>query len=404
MPLRPTTAGALAAAGLASLALAAPASAATEHYGVEVDATVHTSYTGSAAETGFRHESDLAVDTRLTTGFLAIVSRGPDGRIEGVQGAEQHHADTTGTGHLAEDQQSSFSSDQWYHYGAFCTGAGPAQNDEGRTSLAPDLLAPLNTNARMVLNLADQLDVSLMCVATKPDGMGSGLPSQIRLRSDAEGSDPAASPLAVAFELPQDALKRPVAVAFSGPERPDYCPEALRERSVRTTCSVRFEGIVRFTPDPALNGGAGGNGDANGGGGGQAPGGPAVPPPPPASTDDDLLAPLVPAGQRARLDAKKGTLTFRAACRNGCTGTATIQAPARKGGPRAAGAKTAAKGKRLAVVSFAVAKGATARTVTVKLPAKGRKAVRRATGATVALALKDRGTKRTTRATLKVAR
>lgn len=392
--MNPRTAGALAAAGLASLALVTPASAATEYYGVEVDATVHTSYTGSAAETGFKHESDLAVDTRLTTGFLAIVSRGPDGRIEGVQGAEQHHADTTGTGHLAEDQQSSFSSDQWYHYGAFCTGAGPAQNDEGRTSLAPDLLAPLNTNARMVLNLADQLDVSLKCAATKPDGMGSGLPSQIRLKSDPEPTDPAASPLAVAFELPQDALKRPVAVAFSGPEAADYCPEALRERPVRKTCSVRFDGIVRFTPMPALNGDPGGSG-------GQTPGGPAVPPPPPASTDeDDLLVPLVPAKQQARLNPKKGTLTFKAACRNGCSGKAT----ARKGGSRAAHAKKAAKAKRLAVVSFSVPKGTTARTITVKLPAKARKAVRTAKGATVALSLQDRGTKRTTKATLKVAR
>ena len=83
---------------------------------------------------------------------------------------------------------------------------------------------------------------------------------------------------------------------------------------------------------------------------------------------------------KAKLDAKGSTVSFRAGCATGCTGTAVLTTPA---------ARAAAKRKPLATLRFRVAPGK-ARTVKLKLPRKARAAPRRAKRGTLAVTLKPK--------------
>jgi hypothetical protein len=389
---RPSLAsGGLLAAGLASLALAGPAAAGTpEYYGVEVDATVETSYTGEEHSQAVEHDVSLALSTRVTAGFLAVIDRDASGRIIGATGQDQHVATTTGS-ILSRERRFAPEWNDWYEYATACTGAGENKNDEGRTTLRPDPLTPL-VGASLVLNLADRLEVNATCENTGRDG-GVG-PRSALLESPLPEDDlvTPTGPLAVAFDLPREATAAgKVIQLFEGPAagQAAYCPTDLAERSQKKACTVRFRGTITMTktdlgmgqPAPTA----------------PAPTAPAKPAP--SSSDDDLLAPLVPPKQAARIGAKASSLSFRAACRGGCSGTATVRVPA----PR-----TRAKGKpatrRLAVVRVAVPKGTKARTVRVAVPRKARAALRRAKGATVVLRLKDRRSGRSTSTTLAVRR
>jgi hypothetical protein len=407
LPLRlPAAAGALASVGLTSLALAGPASAAPEYYGVTVDGTVEVTATAHADEPKLQHDSSLSTSTRVTSGFLAIIQRA-GGHIISASGGDQHDATTTSTASSTERRWDHIGDQDWYQYGRSCSGTVWNKNDVGRTTLAPDPLAPL-TGAGLVLNLADVLEVELSgCQQTGRDGVGSGL-GNFRIESPVSEDDDfgPTGPLAVPFHLPTEATTAGKTIQlYEGPVagHADYCPQALKEFSYLKTCRVTFKGTITFertdlgiTPDapPAAPAPA------------PAPAPKPAPKPVPAD-DDDLLAPLIPQAQKARVDAKGAEVSFRAACPQGCTGTATILVPASsKAATRAATpiAKKRARTRRLATVTFTVAKSPKARTVRVTVPKKVRAKLRRAKGATVVLALKDRGTKRTSKATLKLAR
>lgn len=391
---------AVAAAGLSVLAVAAPAQAALpEMYGVEVDAVVETSYTGSESRPDFEHDSALALTTRVRAGFLALIERDATGRIIGASGEDQHAAHTTGTIETREREFAPEWSD-WWERATSCTGAGEAKNDEGRTSLRPDPLTPL-VGASLVLNLADKLVVDVGCTDTGRNG-GAG-PRAFTLLSPVPDDvlEAPRGPLAVAFDLPAEATAAGKTIQlFEGPVagQATYCPPELRERAHMQSCRVTFRGTITFTRDRSAEPRA----PAGGGGGGETPRTPGRAP----NDDDDLLAPLVPAKQQAKLDRKASSLTFRAACTSGCRGTAAIRVPARGAG-RAPGAPAgraaaAAKLRTLATIRVTVPKSARARAIRVAIPRQARKTLLRSRGAVVALTLKGGG--RTTKTTLKLKR
>ncbi|HST41059.1 MAG TPA: hypothetical protein VLK58_16210, partial [Conexibacter sp.] len=245
-PLR--TGAALFAAGLATLACAGPASAATEMYGVEVDATVETSYTGESHSTSFEHDSALATSTRVTAGFLAVIDRAEGGRILGATGEDQHTATTSGS---ITTREREFEPDynDWWERGTECSGAGQNKNDEGRTSLRSDPLTPL-VGATLILNLADTLLVDVTCRDTGRHG-GAG-PRSFTLTSpipEDEFSEPF-GPLAVSFDLPEEATRAgKVIQLFEGPAQGHaaYCPQTLDEQPHRKSCTVRFRGTITMT-------------------------------------------------------------------------------------------------------------------------------------------------------------
>lgn len=395
MTLRtPTTFRALAAAGLASLVLAAPAAADQfEYYGVTVDATVHTHYIGHESSAEIRHDSSLSLDTQVRSGFLAIVERAPGGRILGASGEDQHAATTTGTGTwLQREYDADY--DDWYDYGSSCRGAGAARNDEGRTRLLSDPLAPLVGGA-LILNLADELTVEMACERTGRHG-GAG-PSSFRIESALPEDELSGvwGPLAVQFDLPEEAATAGKTIQlFEGPPQGHaaYCPSGLAGQAYTRECRVTFRGTItleptdlgigRRTPEPPAP---------------PAPPAPApvpAPAPRPAPTpglDDDLLAPLVPATQSASLNRSGSEVAFKAACPAGCAGTATLRL---------------LRGRRrtLAVVRFAVGRSARPRTVRLTVPRRARGALRSARGATVKLVLRDRRSGRRVTRTLKLAK
>jgi hypothetical protein len=402
----PAAAGALASAGLATLAVAAPASASPEYYGVTVDGTVQVSYTGHAREATYEHDSSLSTSTRVTSGFLAVIERA-GGKIIGATGGEHHNATTTSNMTVTERRWDHLGDRDWYQYGETCSGTVWNKNDVGRTSLRPDPLTPL-TGAGLVLNLADVLEVDLSgCQTTGRDGRGSG-PGDFTIESPVSEDDEfgPTGPLAVPFHLPAEATTAGKTIQlYEGPVagHAGYCPTELKERSSTQSCKVTFRGTITFERTDL----------------GSAPEAPPAPPlpspapqpaprpaPQPEPSDDDLLAPLVPKAQTAKVGAKGASVTFRAACPAGCTGTATIRVASSKARSRATAriAKKPAGTRTLATVKFTVAKSATARTVRVAVPKKVRAKLRKAKGATVVLALKERGTKKTTKATLKLAR
>lgn len=378
---------ALTLSAFAALAVTAPAQAATpEMYGVEVDAVVETSYSGSESRPDFEHDSAVALRTRVRAGFLAVIERAEGGRIVGASGEDQHVATTTGT---IETREREFTPEwnDWWERSTSCTGAGEAKNDEGRTSLRPDPLTPL-VGAALVLNLADKLVVDVTCTDTGRNG-GAG-PRAFTLLSplpEDELTTPG-GPLAVEFDLPAEATAAGKTIQlFEGPAagQATHCPAELAERAHMKSCRVTFRGTIAFTRD---------------------------------SSADDLLAPLVPAKQQAKLEKRGTSLTFRAACPSGCRGTAAIRVPAGGHGKAsgvAAGAEVrgapiggtaaraaSAKLRTLATIRVSVPKSARARAVKVAVPREARKALLRTRGAVVALTLKGGG--RTTRVTLRLAR
>lgn len=376
---------ALAAAGLAALAFAAPAAAGSnELYGVEVDAVVETAYTGEAQTPALEHSSSLALSTHLKAGFLASIDRDAGGRIVGATGEDQHVATTTGT---ITTHEREFAPDwnDWWERRTECTGGGENRNDEGRTSLRPDPLTPL-VGASLVLNLADDLLVNASCTDTGRNG-GAG-PRSFQMRSPVPADEfGPAGPLAVTFQLPAEATRAgKVIQLFEGPAagHAAYCPEDLAERPYKKSCKVTFHGTVTLTK---VDGAQTPRADPPVGG---TPG-----------TDDDLLEPLVPAKQRGRLDRTASRLTFRAACPGGCTGTASIRLPVSSTGPRAAARK---RMRTVATLRFSVPRSATAATVRLSIPKRARRPLLRARGAVVALSLTDRVGRGTTKATLKLAR
>lgn len=389
----------VAGTGLATLAVAAPSAvAAPEYYGVEVDATVRTTYAGSSDDPRLEHASSLSTSTRVTAGFLAVIERAAGGRIIGAAGEAQHDATTTGTSSTRE-REFHASSNDWYERARSCTGAGRNRNDEGRTSLREDPLTPL-VGASMILNLADRLDVNMDCTDTgRHGGAGPGSFSLSSPLPEDPLNDPG-GPLSVSFDLPEEATRAGKTIQlFRGPAegRAAYCPQALDEQAHRTSCRVTFEGTITLTRQDL---GGGSPGPTHPGeqvpAGPTSPAGPGVPRPtqPAAGTAGPTVpaVPRVPATQSAVLGGSG--LRFRATCRTACTGTARVRVPAKGGKGRA---------RTLATVPVTLAAGARSRTVLVRLPARIRRALARTKGATVLVALRPQGG-RTARTTLKVRR
>ena len=383
------------AAGLAALTVGAPSAvAATEFYGVEVDATVRTTYAGSSDDPRLEHESSLSTSTRVTAGFLAVIERVPGGRIVGAAGEAQHDATTTGT-IATREREFHASSNDWYERATSCTGAGPNRNDEGRTSLREDPLTPL-VGASMILNLADRLDVNMDCTATGRHG-GAG-PGSFSLSSPLP-EDPLnepGGPLSVSFDLPEEATRAGKTIQlFRGPAdgQAAYCPKALDEQAHRRSCRVTFEGTITLTRQDL--GGTPPSTPAPGGPTVPTPGTPTRPAPSPGTGTPKPTTPAtpsVPAGQRALLGGSG--LRFRATCPTACTGTATVRVPV---------AGRTGRTRTVATVPVTVGAGSRARTVRVTLPRTARRVLARTTGATVVVALRPKGG-RVARTTLKVRR
>ncbi len=175
------------------------------------------------------------------------------------------------------------------------------------------------------------------------------------------------------FDLPPEAVGAGKVVQLVKPQPgqviPVQCPGYSQEQGERCTSKLEWSGQVVFTK-------IGETRDE-----GDDLIAPLVPPgPAPERDDSDLIAPLVPA--KASVDRAGRTVSFRAGCAGGCTGTATITAGA---GARAA--RAAATRRPLATLRFRVAAGAP-RTVRLRLPAKARAALRRTRRATLAIALR----------------
>ena len=113
---------------------------------------------------------------------------------------------------------------------------------------------------------------------------------------------------------------------------------------------------------------------------------PPAPPKPPVPFDDgdDLIAPLV-LPPKTKVDASGRTVTFKAGCAAGCTGTATVTA-----GAAGKGASASARRKALATLRFKVPAG-TPRAIRLKLPAAARRHLLRHRRATLAVTLRPKG-------------
>lgn len=197
------------------------------------------------------------------------------------------------------------------------------------------------------------------------------------------------------FELPPEAVGAGKVVQLVQPRPgqviPVQCPGYSQARGERCTSKLEWSGQVVFTkigetpdqgddlitpltPAPPV----------------PAPPAPApAPAPRPIDDGDDLITPLVPA--RASVDRSGRTVSFRAGCAAGCTGTAVLSTATTR--VRAAGARS----RRLVTLRFKVAAGAP-RTVRLRLPAGARAGLRRARSARLAITLRGPGTATTRKA------
>jgi hypothetical protein len=358
---------------VAAAALPSPAAAAVEHvYTAKMTVTTQYDNVQSERTATSSRSAQTTLSTTFTTDVSPLIFR--NGRLWLPMGNMPVTERTTGS---AE----SIYRDDWRHHDSNCD-AVPEPNPSGRSYVEADLISPLDGSERLVMRVTDSLSVDWDCsesgsFASYPQGgfsidapMGEG------------GMD-------VTFDLPQEAIgKGQIIQLIDGPPAAagDFCPD-LDESS--THCSFSWTGQLelrkietRTVPDWTAPTDDGDDLIA-----------PLVPQPappkptpaprphtPPTDDGDDLIAPLVPASKASVKGAK---VSFRAGCTSGCAGTAVLTA----GG--GAGARAAAKRRPLATLRFRVPAGAP-RTVTLKLPAKARKALRRAKRGTLAVTLRPK--------------
>lgn len=189
--------------------------------------------------------------------------------------------------------------------------------------------------------------------------------------------------------LGQEEMRFPIANTVSGPECPGFDEET-------TICELSFEGEVVFKKtgwSEVRYGDAAKDGVREERHYPVQPGEPlVVPQPQPQPQPEPQPAPVQPAFEALSADASlsASALTVPVTCAAGCAGTATVTLPA------GAKARAAAKAKPIAKTRFEVAPGATAK-VRVKIPARARKAVRRAGAVKVTLAVTPTGGARQTK-------
>lgn len=378
MPLlrRPAAVAALTATAVAALACApaAHAVAITETtYAVTAEVKLtygHTSVRTEPDGTGSERVTDAVLTMKTTIDDVLF----RDGKLQNPDQWGLGDATTTGSGKRVDrflDAQNRLQTRTYT-----CT--PEAESVLGRAILSdnPDGLEPLGRGERLTMRLAEGLRLEMPCPGTDPVGLMMS------------GAEPfGQGPLDTDFDLPAEAIGmgKIIQLVHSTPaqEAAATCP-GRDDDTVR--CTFSWEGTITFdrtgqetsggTPPPA------------------SPAPPAPPAKPPVSDDDllaplvppaddsDLLAPLVPV-KSASLSRKGDRLSFKAACPRGCAGTLTVA------GGRAKGAAAGAK-RRAASVRFTVEPGKAARTVTVRLPAAMRKAVR-AKRAAVRLTLTPKG-------------
>ncbi|HWT93225.1 MAG TPA: hypothetical protein VN238_09535 [Solirubrobacteraceae bacterium] len=359
-----------AAAALACGAAPAHAVAITETtYDVTVEAKVtyghawHRDFDRGA----FEEETTDAVATVKTT-IEDVLFR--DGKL--MNPGHWGLGDVTVTGTGQRTRRFRATGDQLQTESFACTPDG--LSTLGRTILDdnPDMLEPLGPGERLTVRITEGLRASMPCPGSYP--------MEIELADFA----PFGQGLIDAdFDLPGEAIGMGTIIQLIHSTPAQEAAERCPGRNDSTTrCAYSWEGTVRFdrtrhetfgstppaqqpTPKPA-----------------DPPLAPLVPQGPPADDESDLLAPLVPV-KTATLSPKGDRLSFRAACPAGCAGTLTLTTS----GARAAAA-AAAKGTK---VRFTVKPSSKARTVTVKLPAAARKAVKRGRKVTAKVTLTPKG-------------
>jgi hypothetical protein len=356
----------------AALLLAAPAAAgaATE---VRYDVVLE----GSGSWTNIQHTADEFGRewTQRTTLNIGVHAVAPgvvfrDGRL--ADKAEVDNAMTiTGTTKIINVSDDGTTTAQ-------CTASSAAAS--GRSTLMPDLLTPLDGSEALVIRATDDIAPAWECTGELTLGPGGFDTSSIL-------GDPGDGPMDAQFTLPPEAIGqgKVIQLVSGAPDTADQRCPGWDERTVE--CTGGWEGQLTFTrvgsdaaPAPVIDDDL------------LAPLVPPAPPSPPQITVDDL-APLVPPA-KARLSRSGKTVSFSAGCSAGCRGTAALTV-----GP--AGGRAAAAARTVARLRFKLAPGAP-RTVTLRLPARARKALRRARRGTLAVTLRPpAGAARTVKLALK---
>ena len=346
-------------------ALPSPAAAAVEH---EYVAHIDVTSTHKHVQSENTPEKNRNAMTSLSTRFVVdapLTFR--NGQMTYPQGRVPVTETTNGT---AE----SIYHDDWRDGFSNCT-ALTRSNPTGHAAIEQDLIAPLDGSEALNVRVTDGLTVEWDCSrisqqATFGDG-GFHIDDELGYGA-----------MDVKFSLPKESIGMgKIIQLISGPPAPaaGFCPD---ENETTTSCSLRWEGQMTLTkvatrtvPDWPAGGEPIDEGDDLIA--------PLVPPKsstPSIDEGDDLIAPLVPPS-KASVDAKGRTVSFRAGCSGGCTGTAVLTA--------GAGARAAAMRKPVATLRFKVPAGRV-RTVRLTLPRKARSALRRAGRGTLAVTLKPK--------------
>ena len=343
----------LAVALVLAAALPASAHAATEvAYDVTVEGAGHYIETKHVPP-GPAGEGDWTLTTELDIAFRATVPdvEFRDGRLQSdPEGTAEVRA--TGTAKTVSAGSDGVDTETCSFQSVPAAGA--------RAALGAQLLTPLDGSEALVVRAADAVEVEWSCTGDPLGTDGDGMTIPVAL---GEG------PFDAEFTLPREAIGmgRIIQVVQGAPEHAD---QRCVSQDDRSTCSGGWTGTVTFDRTRLET----------------------VADPPSPATEDDL-APLVPAPitpddlaplvapRRAALDAKASTLSFRAGCAGGCTGTAALSLPA------AGRAASAARTRRLATMRFRVPAGAP-RTVRLRVPRGARRKLRGARRASLAVALR----------------
>ncbi|CAA9531559.1 MAG: hypothetical protein AVDCRST_MAG30-3829 [uncultured Solirubrobacteraceae bacterium] len=194
------------------------------------------------------------------------------------------------------------------------------------------------------------------------------------------------------FDLPAEAIGAGRITQFVKPQSdqlmPAQCPAYSQAPGERCSARLDWAGSIIFTkipddpeePTSLVTPTAPDRFDAP-----PKPPAPVKPPvKPPFDDGDDLIAPLV-LPPKTKVDASGRTVTFKAGCTAGCTGTATVTA-----GASGKGASASARRKALATLRFKVLAGKP-RAIRLRLPAAARRHLLRHRRATLAVTLRPKG-------------